>query len=396
MIIKIKKGFQDFNLLVDNIKLFELKFNQNSINYKKNSLIKIFLRYYYINIRGVFNKNIKISSKNIVISHVASIKQYSYLSKYKSYIKYRNIPLKYSNLLIELIKFPLYIYQYFKIKSKWRNQIFEAYLNSKLITNYIQQYSIDKVIFFGYDYDLTFLFATLYFKNNNIRTVQYCNSGFLGNHNLEVADELYCRTKIHKHYMEKRKDIFLSQKIKYLFEYKIIDKIENKKRIAIYTSGYYARVNLNFSDKTLLKKGIEAETKIIDTIKEYALIHKNIEIVLFIHLHNNIENMKDAKKYYKDFLLLNNVRLQNENENSIENFYNYDLGICCMSEIFFDRYERGYKTILMNPFSLDDFIMNSNLKNITLNSDEINLFKKINYYLEIDNQKYFSILCDEK
>ena len=114
-----------------------------------------------------------------------------------------------------------------------------------------------------------------------------------------------------------------------------------------------------------------------------------------IHLHNNIENIDDAKIYYKDFLSLKNVRLQNKDENSIENFYKFNLGVCCMSEIFFDRYERGYKTILVNPFTLDDFIMNSALKNIILFSQDLNFIEKINFYMKLDNQEYVNLLDNE-
>jgi len=71
-------------------------------------------------------------------------------------------------------------------------------------------------------------------------------------------------------------------------------------------------------------------------MNKYAELNKEINIVLFIHLHNNIEKIDEAKEYYKDFLALTNVRLQNRDENSIKNFSKYDLGICCMSEIFFE------------------------------------------------------------
>jgi hypothetical protein len=304
------------------------------------------------------------------------------------------IPLSYIIFVKEIVYFPLYLYQYFTLKISFKNQIFEAYLYSKIITNFIFSNNINKVVFFGYDYDLKFFATMLFLNKNNINIIQYCNSGFLGKHNLVLVDKLYCRTKIHKNYMKKRKNIFLCNKIEYLFNSKK-NKEELNNRLAIYTSGYYARLKLSFSSKNSLLKGIEAEKKMIDSIKEYALINQDIEIVLFIHLHNGIENIDDAKKYYKDFLSLKNVRLQKKDENSIENFYKFNLGLCCMSEIFFDRYERGYKTILINPFTLDDFIRNSTLKNVTLFSQDFNFMEKINFYMQIDNQKYLSLLDNE-
>lgn len=387
-------GLNSFNILsLSELKLFELKINQKIISYQKKSLFKIFFSYSFYILRAFLRKsNLDFFSKTILISHVDSIKNYSYLDQYGYYIKYKNIPISFNNFLKELFSFPLYICQYFKLKSEYKNQIFEAYLNSKLIIRFVDEHKINQVVFFGYDYDLNFLYATLVLKKKSIETIQYCNSGFLGVHNLVVADKLYCRTKIHKMYMLKNNDIFLSENIIHLYNYKKRENFKYKRKIAVYTSGYYKRINLGFSSIEVIREGIKAEEELIKSMIEFSKKNIDIEIVLFIHLHNNIENISDAKIHYNNFLSLNNVRLQKENENSIKNFDKFDLGICCMSEIFFDRYELGYKTILINPFILDDFVLNSTLKNVTLFSRDKYLLDKINYFLKMSNKKYFSLL----
>jgi len=375
------------------IKLFELKCNQKIIKYKKNHVFKVFF-IYYLRVLYSFLHSFKVKrvyNNSIVISHLDSIDNYGYLNKEK-YCKYNKLNNNIIYLVSEIIKFPKYLYWFLNIKSDYKNQIFEAFLKSQIIIGFTKKYNLKKIIFFGYDYDLVFLYATIQLNQINIQTELYCNSGFLGVHNLEVANKVYCRTKIHKYYMLSRKDIFLSKDINYLFNSKRISNQTIVNKIAIYTSGYYARSKLNFTDNNTIHQGIISEQQIIETMRKYAIENPNIDIVLFIHLHNNIENIIDAKIYYKDFLSLDNVRLQDENENSIENFNSYDLGVCCMSEIFFDRYERGYKTILMNPFALDDFIINSTLKNVTVYSNNLNTIDKINDYLKMKDEKYFNLL----
>ena len=375
------------------IKLFELKCNQQTIKYKNKIIFKIIYEYF---LRIAYSLLLSFKSKkkynnSIVISHIDFIDNYNFL-KSENYLKYNLVYNDIFFFIKEFVRFPKYLYWFFKIKSDYKNQIFEAFLKSQIIMGFVQYHNIKKVIFWGYDYDLSFLYATIQLNIKNIRTELYCNSGFLGVHNLEVANKLYCRTKIHKNYILKRKNIFLSQDIEHLFDYKKIVMKNQVKKIAVYTSGYYARTKLNFADASLMSRGVIAEEKIIETMTKYVLNNKNIEIVLFIHLHNNIENIDDAKRYYSDFLSLNNVRLQKENENSIKNFSNYELGICCMSEIFFDRYERGYKTILMNPFNSNDFIMNSSLKNVTLYSDDLSIMDKINHFFKMSNKEYYHLL----
>ena len=63
-----------------------------------------------------------------------------------------------------------------------------------------------------------------------------------------------------------------------------------------------------------------------------------------------------------------------------------------MSEIFFDRYEQGHKTILLNPFASDDFINNTNLKNTTLYSEHNDIIDKINYFLNINENQFINLL----
>ena len=63
-----------------------------------------------------------------------------------------------------------------------------------------------------------------------------------------------------------------------------------------------------------------------------------------------------------------------------------------MSEIFFDRFERGHKTILINTFELMDFIENTTLKNIMLKSTDNQIIKKIDNFFNMNNEDFFSLL----
>lgn len=384
-------------LNINIIKLFECKCNQNIINYAKTSIFKIFASYYarvaYSVILHIRKKIEHDKIKSLVISHVDSIKEYGYLKKYDKYIKYSDIYNNISMLFVEILKFPRYIYQYSKLHSKYKNQIFESFLRSQIIVNFVEYNKVPLIIFFGYEYDLTFFFAIIRLNEKKIHTVVYSNTGYYDLHNLQVANKIYCRTNLHKRFAINNPDIFRCKEVSYLF--KLQDMHNNKhekKRIAIYTSGFYARFIHDFSNKEYLSQAKIAEEKLINTMKNYAMQNRDIEFVLFIHLHNCIENLEDAKKYYEGFLSLKNVRLAKKTENSIENFDKYTLGICCMSEIFFDRAERGYKTILMNPFKCKDFIEDTNLKRISVYSDSYDIFEKIKFFYDLSYADYFKLL----
>lgn len=388
-----------FNILnKSEIEYFNIKINQKVINYKKISLIKIFSAYYYKSFKALFVKNSFDNVNNVVVSYTKLIETPNYLENYDKYIVYSALPLSKYQFLKELVYFPLFLIQYLKISSSNKNQIFEAYLNSRLIINNMKKNTINKVVFFGFDYDLTILFATIICNKQKIETVQYCNSGYLAKHNLIIANKIYCMTKIHKNYMLIRNDLFLTKEenINYLIK-PIREKNFKKGKIAVYTSGYYARVSRNVHQKNFILYCINQEKKMIELVKKYAIKYKHIDITLFIHLHNDIENIHYAKKYYSDLLTLENIRLQNKNENSIENFHKYELGLCYRSEIFFNRYERGYKTILFgNNKYINDFTNNTSLKNIVIdnNSSQKNI-ESINKYLNMSTSKYFSLLNTE-
>ncbi len=383
-----RNNFFDLN----NIKLFELKCNQKIINYSKRNILRIFFRYYFLIFYTTFiNKREKKSKKiySLIISYLDNVNRYRFLEDYDRYRKYQKLDTNIFFFFLELLSFPKYIIQYIKLKSNVKNQIFDAYLRSTIIIEYTKKNNIGKVVFFGYDYSLVFLAATLILNKHNIETVQYCNSGYLGVHNLEVANTIFFRTDIQKEYAELKHNIFISKNIYSLNHFTKQVEI-NDTRIGVYTSGFYARET--FGKEKYLKEGIKAEKLMLKVIKKYALINKHIDIVLFIHLHNNVENIEDAKIYYSDILALNNVRLQNINENSIENFGNYNLGITCLSEIFFDRVERGYKAILLNPFFVEDFITNTKLSNITLYGESDKVLKQINYFTKLSEFEYFKLL----
>ncbi|MFW3398978.1 hypothetical protein [Aliarcobacter butzleri] len=384
------------------LQFFCLKINQKIINYKKNHMLVIILKYYYRIIKALLKKDFIQNAKSVVISNSNLNDSNSYLRKYDSYVKYENCSLSKLQFFNEFIRMPLFILEYLNIKSNYRNQIFEAYLYSRIITNNLKKSQISQVIFFGSDYSLIFLFATLVLNKKGIETIHYCDAGYLAEHNLMVSSKIYCRTDIQKDYIQQRRDIFFTDKV-YSFNIRSVspaNKINNitkQRKIAVYSSGYYARFKRNVATGDNTAKGLRAEEEMINILKQFALAYKHVEITLFLHLHNNIENIADGKKHFHDFLMLDNVRIQEENENSIENFFEYELGICHKSEIFFDRYERGYKTILIGRNSnFNDFINRTSLINVIIEGDDINAPAKIDKFLHMDVNEYFSLLNNKE
>lgn len=373
------------------IDLIERKCDQEIIIYEKHNPVMILLKYYVIQFYNTFLNQKSTKDREVVLSFVNDVQHIESLREYP-YLNIKKIKNDIFSFCLEVCRFPVYVLYYFLLDSRYKNQIFEAYLKSHIIVNYAVSQKLKKVIFYGYDYYISFMIATLRLKQKGIKTVQYCNSGFLGVHNLEVADTVVFRTNIQVEYAQNNRDIFQSNHLFSLMpRYKIAKmKPHASHRIGVYTSGFYARKN--FSKQVYRQRGIEAEKKMLDTLKRYAQQYQEVEIVLFIHLHNGIENREDAQVYYKDFLAVNNVRLQNEDEKSIDTFEAFGLAVTCLSEIFFDRIERGHKVILVNPFACEAYITQTALRHLSLYSENQHSIKKIESFREMSESSFFKLL----
>jgi len=228
-----------------------------------------------------------------------------------------------------------------------------------LIAKSLLKYEVKKVTFIGFAYDESLSGVAFFLKNYGVQVKFVVDTGFLDFCGPVVASEVEYRTKFQCIFHHKKNWYKYSESCSYRHKINLANKNSNKV-VGVYTSGFYARQNTN-SKKKYLKKGMQSERRMIKEIQNWASNRKDLEFWLYLHWRGKIENEEDARIEYASLLELDNVILIPSNRYSIEEFNDVSMSIACVSEIFFDRLELGYKSILCHSFE-EDFLKKTDLE----------------------------------
>src|SRR3972149_1241140 len=202
-------------------------------------------------------------------------------------------------------------------------------------------------------------------KDDNIIIHYHEGANFIYDTSYITCDVLHHTTSISSAYAKINRDQFVAKEYVYnVSGSDIIAKAKgNPKRrdganhkIGIYSTGYYARTKHGFARYDYIQEGIRRESEMFAMVKKYAETRPDIKFIIYIHLARGVETYKEALSHYKDLLRSPNIALQGKNSSSMDDHLNISLGMTVNSNVFWDRLLLGCKTILVNPFGIDDFI----------------------------------------
>ena len=303
---------------------------------------------------------------SLVISTFESISTQSERPLYEkwleeSYLCKRNLPLSflYFIRILGRVLFDRKLRAGYGVRFLFNYCIFDS------IANFLKSKKLSRVDFlsFAYDYDLVMLSKLLVTKG--ITTVFHHDQGFLPYSGPVFSSVVVYRTRFQQSYHKAMGWDEYSDQTQIKYKVRVSD-VGNRSVIGIYPSGFQARAGNDVSQE-YQEQRVKSEQKMIFEAINLAIVHSSTRFRLYIHRHGGIEDDRSALRDYNDLLALNNVELMGEDNNSIKEFNEVDLAITCVSEIFFDRLERGYPALLSNCFE-KEFLKLSGLMHMNANS----------------------------
>lgn len=170
------------------------------------------------------------------------------------------------------------------------------------------------------------------------------------------------------------------------------NKPKAERRIGIYSSAFYCRIKHGYLDDEIIKEGIIKEKKMFLHLYDYALTRPDVEFVIYPHFERGVEPYEKAAIHYRDILKLKNVLLADAHVKSSDEHASIELGLTTISNVFWDRLNKGAKTILINPLIADKFINNSGLANVSVSTEKDSFDEQIDRFLEMNGEDYIKLL----
>lgn len=170
------------------------------------------------------------------------------------------------------------------------------------------------------------------------------------------------------------------------------DKPKPKRRIGVYSSGFYCRADHGLFEDEIINEGAVRESKMLSLLYDYAVRRPDIEFVIFPHYARGVEPYEKAVVHYRDVLKLHNVSLAGAHVESKDDHANIELGLTTISNVFWDRLFKGFKTVLINPFMMERFIDNTSLGNVSVFTDKDSFDEQIDRFLEMRGADYVQLI----
>lgn len=212
-----------------------------------------------------------------------------------------------------------------------------------------------------------------------------------------VTNCLHSTNEISSRYAEMFGDLFHADE--YVYEISLAnliaafnDKPESKRRVGIYSGGFYCRVDHGLFEDEIINEGVIRENKMLSLLYDYAVNRPDIEFVIFPHYARGVEPYKKAVVHYRDVLKLHNVSLAGAHVESKDEHANIELGLTTISNVFWDRLFKGFKTVLINPFMMERFIENTSLGNVSVFTDKDSFDEQIDRFLEMKGTDYVQLI----
>lgn len=171
------------------------------------------------------------------------------------------------------------------------------------------------------------------------------------------------------------------------------DKPASKRRVGVYSSGFYCRADHGFFEDEIINAGVIREREMLSQVYDYAIKRPDIEFIIFPHYTRDVEPFEKAVVHYRDILRLNNVSLADANKESMDEHANIELGLTTISNVFWDRLFMGFKTILINPIFIETFVNNTGVKNVSVATDRVSFDEQVDRFLEMSGVEYIRLLA---
>lgn len=195
------------------------------------------------------------------------------------------------------------------------------------------------------------------------------------------------------------KNTIFTNKIKLLIPETVIDTANHylnndfntvKNTIGFISSGMWLRKILGDADSGLNE--LENENLIINYLKEYLLLNSSTKLIIYLHpIEKKKESFELTNAHYKSIFNETDVTFAPLNTSSALSFNNSDVCIALYSTLLYERIFMGFKSIIM-PLGIKNFpIPQSSLDKCSAKSKD-ELFEKLNYFLNLSNEKYIDYI----
>ena len=258
------------------------------------------------------------------------------------------------------------------------------FLVSALLAKQFKKNGVEIILFDSFAYRIEMALLSIFAKECGIKTGYLLDGGFVAESDCIVADVVFVRSRLQENYIKKYGKYFEYKDIKSL--YQLLPKDNNifreRKIIGVFPSGMYARYGIGVNKDSFLIEGERAENKMLEKVKNLALSNSDIDVRIYPHYYGGIEKYSEALNYYKDYILLDNVSLAEEDPDGINVFEDIDLGVTCISTTFFDLLEHGEKCCLIGCYV--EMCKSDMLKDFVASTEQ-----DILNFLSMDKRDYF-------
>lgn len=239
---------------------------------------------------------------------------------------------------------------------------------------WLKRNDIKKVIFMSHSIDpRSRLLSLLLYEDPTIMSIYYLGQAYFHKGLAIGADEVIFANKwALETYRGYGVSIF-SGKVNYVvgknYPLALTKKVENTKQIAIYTTGYYARLLRNHSLQAEVRSKVYFEQALLLRLRAMCAQSPDLQFTIFPH--PTVEGFCEQNNTYSDFLSLPNVSMREKGSVSANTYHEFDLGISMLSNVFFERIESGHKAICCILDSQGDIFKFSRLRKVCLKRGDL-------------------------
>lgn len=263
----------------------------------------------------------------------------------------------------------------------------------------VKRSGANKVHFHGYAYvpDAAVLVHILA-NDNAIESHYHEYVSFIDDSVHIETNYLHSTNEISSKYAQKFGDQFHADE--YVYDVNLADLItafnnkpKSNRRIGVYSSGFYCRADHGLFEDEVINEGVIREKMMFSYLYDYAAKRSNVEFVIYPHYTRGVESHEKAVVHYSELLKLNNVSLAGPGVESKDEHAKVELGLTTISNVFWDRLFRGFKTVLINPFMMERFIDSTTLVKVSVFTDKVSFDEQIDRFLEMNGADYIQLLA---
>jgi hypothetical protein len=259
-----------------------------------------------------------------------------------------------------------------------------------------------KVVSIGMSYDLRRYFLSCWLaEKTGITSVAYISRAFLSVHDSMIADEVILGNEWVYEIRERFGAKLVAGKTTYLHNVNFpsigrptaANDDYRKNRVAFYSSGMYARLELSFGSAEYMQGEVRRESLLFGLLRDYAVSYPEVTIVIFPH--PSVETEASASRQYGSLLTLGNVMLRPPGRTSAGLYDEFELGVSTGSNTIFERLEAGHKGLFVYPIQPLLVYKGSSLAPVVLEEAQSEP-DRLDYFRRIDRRAFFELITKSR